>query len=592
MKEKPQQNQEAAFRHLGAIFFRRVEELGERPFIKLQRGDRFEEISWRDFGTKVRATILGLYSLGVRKGERVAVLADNRVEWLCADAATLAGGLPNVVLSPRLSDPTTLRILGHSGSRVVFVEDEIGLGRILNLKGQLPALAYIIVMDQTDFHPTDTITFDGLLSRGRMVGAERIKEILESVQPDDLASIIYTSGSTGEPKGVMRTHGNILSNIKGGTEILPSKPEELFVIVLSLNHLLGRFGFHKSMANGRTTAIVEATELEVDLATIRSLSPTAMTLVPRVMERIWGAILADGKNRDKWETIEAMEREKASCGSPTSDEVQQYETLRGSLKESVKRALGGRIKYISYAGAPMAPRIMHFFDVIRIPLLGSYGLTECGGVTLSELGEYRQGSLGKPFPNVELRIADDGEILVRGPSVMPGYFENPKLTREVLDPDGWFHTGDLGTIDSDGSLRVVGRKKDVFYCSDGSNIYPAQIELQLENDSFIRQAVLLGDHRPFISALVVPDRSRISADLKREESSLADGELERILWERVERINEGLEHYEKIRKVVVLHQDFPEKVRSVTAFQKIKIDRKAVTDMFQKEIEEIYRADR
>jgi len=576
-------------RHLGAVFFQRVEQLGERAFVKLQRRERFEEISWREFGSKVEAAMLGLYSLGLQRGERVAILAENRLEWLCADMASLASGLPNVVISPRLSEATILKVLSHSGVRAVFAENETGVGRLLNLKGQLPSLSHIIVMDRLASPLPYTLSFDDLLVRGKEGGSERVQAIVESVHSGDLATIMYTSGSTGEPKGVMRTQRNIIANIDSGGGIVLSKPEELAAVILTLNHLLGRFAFHKGAATGRTTALLEATELEVDLPVIRALSPTSMTLVPRVMQRIWAALLAEGENRDQWEVIEKLDQIKAEKGSLGADQIRRHEDLKASLKESVQRSLGGRIKYITYSGAPMAPRIMRFFEVTGIPLLGSYGSTECGGVTLSGIGENRPGSAGKPFANVEVRIAGDGELLVRGPAVTPGYFENPQATREVLDPDGWFYTGDLGSIDSDGSLRIVGRKKDVFYCSDGSNIYPGYIELLLENDPFIRQAVLLGDHLPFMAALLVPEGARIAAELKKPDSFLTPAELEKLLWSRVEKINNQLEEPEKIRKIAVLKDDFPETVRSVTAFQKIKVDRKAVKELYREEIERIYR---
>ena len=576
-------------RHLGAVFFQRVEQLGERAFVKLQRRERFEEISWREFGSKVEAAMLGLYSLGLQRGERVAILAENRLEWLCADMASLASGLPNVVISPRLSESTILKLLSHSGARAVFVDNEAGVGRLLNLKGQLPSLSHIIVMDRLASPLPHTLSFDELLLRGRKGGRDRLRAILESVHPDDLATIMYTSGSTGEPKGVMRTQRNIIANIDSGGGIALSKPEELAAVILTLNHLLGRFAFHKSAATGRTTALLEATELEVDLSMIRALSPTSMTLVPRVMQRIWAALLAEGENRDQWEVIEKLDQIKAEKGSLGTDQIRRHEDLKASLKESVQRSLGGRIKYITYSGAPMAPRIMRFFEVTGIPLLGSYGSTECGGVTLSGIGENRPGSAGKPFANVEVRIAGDGELLVRGPAVTPGYFENPQATREVLDPDGWFHTGDLGSIDSDGSLRIVGRKKDVFYCIDGSNIYPGYVEILLENDPCIRQAVLLGDHLSFMSVLLVPERGRIAAELKKPDSSLTCAEVEKLLWSRVEKINNQLEEPEKIRKIAVLKDDFPETVRGVTAFQKIKVDRKAVKELYREEIERIYR---
>jgi len=387
----------------------------------------------------------------------------------------------------------------------------------------------------------------------------------------------------------MRTQDNLLSNITNGGEIAVAKPEELFLVVLSLNHLLGRFGFLKSAVTGRSTAIIEATELELDLGIVEALAGTAMALVPRVMERIWNGILDREQNRRLWRDLEGSDKKRAEQGLSEREQA-QFEACRGALKESVRAALGGRIKYIAYSGAAMPPRIMRFFEVAGIPLIGSYGSTECGGVTLCGIGENRPGNLGKPFPNVQVRIAADAEILVRGPTVSPGYFYNPEATREVFDAGGWFHTGDLGALDPDGALRVIGRKKDVFYCSEGSNIYPGFIELQLEDEPFIRQAVLLGDRRPFIAALIVPDRRAIAAALERDEAELTDSEIESLLWRQIDAINERLEHYEKIRRIVLMEADFPAAVRSLNIFQKIKIDRRLVAELYRSQINAIYTA--
>jgi long-chain acyl-CoA synthetase len=577
-------------RHLGALFFCRVAELGDRPFVKLQRGERFEEISWRELGSKVCDAVLGLYALGLAKGNKVSIVADNSLEWLCADLATLAGGFPNVVASPTLSDTMLLKTLGHSRCCAAFVGNEISAGRLLSLKGQLPALQHIVVLDGGGANIPYSLTLAELLALGAKQRSERLEEVLESIHPDDLASIMYTSGSTGEPKGVMRTQGNLLSNISNGGEIVLSKPDELTVIVLSLNHLLGRFGFLKSAVTGRTTAVIEATELTLDMKVIKALSPTAMTMVPRVMEKMWNTILDEGTTRAQWEQLEKLDTLKEQNGELSGDEAIPHEQLRTILKEKVKQALGGRIKYITYGGAAMPPRIMHFFQLLGIPLLGTYGSTECGGITLSGLGDTKPGSLGKPFPNVELKIADDGEILVRGPTVTPGYFENPEATREAIDDEGWYYSGDLGKVDADGCLYIVGRKKDVFYCPDGSNIYPSYIELLLENDVFIHQAILLGDKRPFMAALIVPDRKRIAAELGKDEAALTDSEIEPVVQRRVDQINERVEDVEKIRKFVLMREDFPPSVRSLNLIHKVKVERKAVENRYQKEIDGIYGA--
>lgn len=562
--------------------------MGDRTFVKLQRNERFEEISWRDFGAMVQNVLLALYAIGLAPGERVAIIGENSLQWLCADLATLAGGLPNVIVSPTLSDVMLLRILSHSRCRAAFVQNPTGVGRLLNLKSQLPALSHVVVMEGAESNLPNTLSFAHLLERGARVEAARLFEILESVHGNDLATIMYTSGSTGEPKGVMRTQDNLLSNISNGGAIVRSTPEELFIIVLSLNHLFGRFGFLKSAVTGRTTAIIEATELELNLKLVELLAGTSLAVVPRVMERIWQSMLEEDGNGELWEQLETLDRKKTELGHLDGDESRQFDELRARLKNVVKKSLGGRIKYMSYAGAAMPPRIMRFFELIGIPLIGSYGSTECGGVTLSGIGDTKPGSLGKPFPNCELHIAEDGELLVRGPTVTPGYFENPEATREAIDPEGWFHTGDLGTIDADGCLFITGRKKDVFNCSDGSNIYPGYIELLLESEPFVRQAILLGDRRPFIAALIVPERKKIAGELHKEESALTESEIATALQSRIDQLNARLEQFEKIREFAVLQNDFSDEVRTFTVFQKIKVDRKAVEQRYQKEIETIY----
>jgi len=572
-------------RQVGQIFFQRAAELGERTFVKLQKAGGFEEVSWRGFAALVSQVLLGLVALGLQPGDTVAIIGENSLEWLAADLATLAAGFTNVVLSPSLSDVMFLKVLGHSGCRAAFVQGAAGIGRLLNLKGQLPALSHIIAMDTADANLPNTLSFAQLAERGQSADDQRLAALLEAVHPQDLATIMYTSGSTGEPKGVIRTYDNLLANITNGGALVVSKPDELTVNVLSLNHLFGRFGFLKSAVTGRTTALIEAAETKVDLAVIEQLAPTGLAVVPRVMERIWDRLLSQDGNDDLWRELESIDGKNSPA---TGADAAKFDELRSELKTNVRRALGGRLKYIAYGGAAMPPRIMRFFALIGIPLIGSYGSTECGGVTLCTIGDNQPGNLGKPFANVQIRIADDGEILVRGPTVSPGYFKNPQATSEAFDAEGWFYTGDLGAIEPDGSLRITGRKKDAFNCSDGSNIYPGFIELQLENEPFIRQAVLLGDRRPFVAALVVPDLPQIAAALNCMAASLSQEQIRAALWTQIERVNARLEHYERIREIAVLPEDFSAAVRSINVFQKVKVDRKAVAERYRETIEAIY----
>jgi len=572
---------------LGQLFFDRATELGERTFVRLQRKGRFDEISWSAFSTKVRDLLLGFNASGFSQGDVMAIIAENRIEWLCADLATLAGGFPNVTLSPALSDNMLLRLLRHSCARVAFVEDDEEAARLLRYEHELPELREIFVMESgTSSLDAAVHTLDELMKRGQADTPSDLERLLNRVQPHDMATIMYTSGSTGEPKGVVRTQENIIANIASGGEIALSKPDEMAVLVLSLNHLFGRFGFHKSVATGRTTAVVEATEKEVDIEIIRALAPTTMSLVPRVIEKLFEKVLEYNDNRSHWMTIEAAWDSRGGTALLNASPAMKAQC--DSLTRSARELLGGRLKYVSYGGAPVSPHVTRFFQTVHIPLIGSYGSTECGGVTVSGLDESDPTNLGKPFANVEIRLAEDGELLVRGPTVSPGYFKNPAATREAFEPDGWYHTGDLGEISKNGSLRLVGRKKDVFNCADGTNIYPQQLEVLLESDPFIRHAVLVGDRKPFIGALLVPDMKRVALETGSPNETVADAITIGVLQRRIDGLNQNLEDFEKIRAFVLVSEDFPPTVRSITAFQKVKVDRKSVERTYAAQIERLY----
>ena len=297
-------------RHVAGLFFARVRELAGHTFLKLQRSNHFQEISWREFGAQVSAAVLGLCALGLVKGDAVGILGENSLEWLCADLATLAGGFPNVIISPALSTAMILKILAHSCCRAVFVDNESNGERLAMLKRRLPRLERIIVMDPGSA-AAHGVSFTELAALGRKQDPAAVQPLLDSIQPDDVASIMYTSGSTGEPKGVMRTQGNLLANLSNGREITRSQPDDSIVILLSVNHLLGLFGFLKSAVTGRCTGIIEATEESVDLDVVGALAPTGITIVPRVMEKIWNSLLDRSNNRLRWEELQSLDQRKS-----------------------------------------------------------------------------------------------------------------------------------------------------------------------------------------------------------------------------------------------------------------------------------------
>jgi long-chain acyl-CoA synthetase len=585
---------------LGRIFFDRAAALGSKPFLTIHHlrsnaDRRAEVVSWKDFAEKVKRAMLGLDSLGLHKGDRVAIMSENRLEWLVADIAVVAAGFGHVLMQANYSDRMLTKALKHSGSRLMFVEDAALAKRIASLKPELPALEKIVIFDASGKSGVDVttgvdvMTFAELLQRGASGNDGRVRELLDAVHRHDLASILYTSGTTGEPKGVVRTNGNLVLNWVHRDESLPqAEPDECVGVVLSLAHQLGRTHFHRAIICGRSIVMTDLAEPDITIDTLALMKPERLVVVPRFLVRMWSAFLEDESARRAYDDLDALEKKREAGTSLSAEESSKLEALRDEVRSKFIGRMGGALSQIHYAAAPMPPALLRVCTQLKIPLITGYGSTEGGGITFTDPTQ-PPGRGGKPDFGTEIKLAPDGEILVRGHAVMPGYFNDPVATKEAFDENGFFRTGDMGTFDEEGNLRLVGRKKDIFNCADGSNVYPAWIEAALENDPYIRQAALVGDRRPFIAAFVVPDKAKIAAKLGKSESDLTASEIEGLLRSQVQTMNARVESYEQVREIVVLAEDLPETIRQgVGNVGKVKINRKALEEQFAPQIAALY----
>ena len=501
---------------LTALYFTALDRFAGRPVaLRMKREGAWHDIGYSTLAARVERLSRGLLSLGIAPGDRVAILSENRPEWALADFAALAARTVDVPVYPTLTARQIHYILQDSGARAVFVSTAAQFAKVAPIRSELPALEWIIGFD-TDLAGPDLLSLEALERHGaaHTVGPEAWRRQALLAEPDELATIIYTSGTTGEPKGVMLTHGNIASNVRAGVAVLPVSDTDECLSLLPLSHIFERMTGHYAMFHSGVV-INYAQSIETVPLDLLAMKPTVVAAVPRLYEKIYARAL-----------------EAAVQGSPLTRTIffwakrvgEQWADLRLAGKPvpaglAVQRAIadrvvfrkirarvGGRLRYFLSGGAPLSPEIARFFLAAGIPILEGYGLTETSPViTVNTPTHHRIGTVGRAVPGVEVMIAADGEILTRGPHVMRGYFGKPAETAEAIDPDGWFHTGDIGEIDADGYLRITDRKKDLIATAGGKKIAPQPIEGLLRQNPFIANAVILGDRRKFPIALIAPN---------------------------------------------------------------------------------------
>ena len=539
----------------------------------------FVPVSTGELVAQVERLAQVLRDFGIGAGDRVGLMAENGVHWPTVDFATLCSGAVLVPIYPTLTSDQAAYVANDSGARIVFVQGIERLQGLLGEKDDLPGVERFVLIGTAEGWDGDTL--DALISGVPSVDRERFLETARATQPDDLATFIYTSGTTGNPKGVMLTHRNLVSNVLSCLEVMPVRRGYTALSFLPLSHSFERTIDYIYFLAGVSVAYAESIHtVGQDLAAVR---PHVFVSVPRVYEKVLAKVnesvaASSGLRRKIFNWARGVARRalpyRLQESAPPGLLGIQLALADRLVFAKIRARLGGRFRFAFSGGAPLARDIAEFFWGAGVAIYEGYGLSETSPVlTVNCPGKVRLGTVGTAIPGVELRIAEDGEILARGENIMRGYHNLPEATAEAIDAEGWFHTGDIGEIE-DGFLRITDRKKELIVNAYGKNIAPAPIENGLKASRYIGQAMVLGDQRKFLSALLVPDFETLRAWGSRqgiEEDGLLEHPEVHALFEReVTAVNENLARYEQIRKWALLPAEFTIESGELTPTQKIK----------------------
>jgi long-chain acyl-CoA synthetase len=574
-----------------AQFQRMVQERGDAPALHFKVGARWAPISWTQYGQAVARCANMLLGEGLEPGDRVAIWAANRPEWQIADLGAIHAGGVTVAIYQTLAPPQVQYLLQHSESRILILENRALLEQILPMRDELPALRRVILVEgEAPEREGWVISWKAGLEQGDAFGRTRpglLTSRWQAVAPQDLASLIYTSGTTGTQKGVMLTHRNLTWTAQATLECLPGSPDDRVLSYLPLSHVLERVVSHlRQVATG--CQIYFCPSIDQVMPMTREVHPTYFTSVPRLWEKIYAGIRArmdhvTGLRRviRDWALVAAARKTTAyeRRVRPSTWVRWQWAVADRVVYRKIRETLGfDQIRICLSGSAPVSPDILRFFYGLGVEILEGYGLTETTApVTVNRPGQARFGTVGTALPGEEVRIAADGEILVRGPNVFQGYFRDPVATAEALQ-DGWLLTGDVGELDGDGYLKITDRKKDLFKTSGGKYVAPGAIENVLSGRGGIAQAVVIGDARPFVTALITLDPE----DARR---SATDPQVRQRVDQAIAEVNRTLSHPEQIKKWKILDGEF---VVGDELTPKMSVRRKRIYEKYRAQIEDLY----
>jgi len=567
---------------------------------------KFEGISTDEFKNQTELFALGLAALGVSRGDKVAIISENRPEWVYSDMGILGIGAIDVPLYPSLTDASVEFILHNSESKCVIVSNKFQLNKILKVRERLRTTKTIIILNEKDMIiDTDGLySFNDVQELGKVFKSHHpnyFNENLKLAKEDDLCTIIYTSGTTGEPKGVMLTHRNIMSNVRAVLSILPIDHNDVFLSFLPLCHIFERMGgYYTGFSCGGTICYAES--IETVAQDILTVHPTIITSVPRLFERIYSKVMKNVESQSaskqkifNWAISVGKEYMKAKKGGSVPVILNiKYKAASKLVFGKLQAKMGGKLRFFVSGGAALSKDLGEFFEAVGVIILEGYGLTETSPViAVNKLDDYKFGTVGKILPGVEVKIASDGEILAQGPNIMPGYYKNKKETDSVII-NGWLHTGDIGMFDVDGFLMITDRKKHLFKTTAGKYIAPTPIESLFLSSKYIDQFILIGDKRIFLSALIVPDFESLKDYAKQQniiyssdEDLIINKQIVDFYDKEISKLGKKLANFERVRKFRLLAKPFTLDSGEITP--SLKYRRKIIEEHYKHLIEEMYK---
>lgn len=591
------------------VFYNRVRKYGDRVAIEKKLHGTWHSASWNQYWERARSTGLGLRSLGVEKGQMVSILSENRLEWLYADMGALGIGAVAIPVYPTLLPEEIEYILNNSETKVIVVENRAQLDKVLKVVDSCPKLQKIVVMEEGDVtdHPK-VMTFTELMDKGRALHKQEpglFEQLSAEVTQDDLATIVYTSGTTGLPKGAMISHANIFSVVQSLDAIEPhfANDQDCTVPFLPLSHVFERIaGHYYGMFCGITASYAES--IDSLLADFEEKRPTMILAVPRVCEKVYQKIMAQVKEQSPFkQKVFAWGQEVGNRISELREARKEiplalklkYKIAYLMIFKKLQEKLGGRVSWMTASGAPTAEEIVRFFNAAGITVISGYGMTETTApATMQSLADFRIGTAGKPIPGCDIKIAEDGEILIKGGNVIKGYWKLPEETAEAFTEDGYMQSGDIGSFDDEGNLMITDRKKDLIITSGGKNIAPQKIENLFKSDPLFSQFIVIGEKKKYLTGLCninLEEAARLARDnnipfddpsflLDKEEFQAA---LQKIVDER----NSRLAKYETIKQLRIVKHDFSQDGGELTPSLKVK--RKVVYEKYRSLIDDMYR---
>jgi long-chain acyl-CoA synthetase len=586
---------------LTQLLLETVDRFGERTAFQTIREGELQGIGYKKVLERAREVTGSLRSMGLQRGDRVAIISDSRPEWSQVDYGCLCAGVPLVPIHATLTASHASYILEDSGAKLVFASDLRQMAKAVEAAGATAEPARVVVFDPIPDRPEGTMDWTTFLEEGRRVAgreswdAFRQEALLAS--PDDTATILYTSGTTGDPKGVVLTHNNIYSNVKATSQVIPIDDTDNTLSFLPLSHILQRMVDYLFFSRG--APICYGRSMQTVAEDLRIARPTKVVGPPRLYEKSYQTVMGQRGVPGlvvRWarEVGEAWAEERLAGREPTWILKVVYGMAHRLVFRKIHEGMGGRLVFFISGSAPLAPEINKFFYSAGIPILEGYGLTETSPATnVNTPSDFQIGTVGPPVPGTEIRIAQDGEILVRGPQVMKEYFNRPEDTARALGDGGWFHTGDIGEIDERGHLRITDRKKNLLVTAGGKNIAPAPIENRVKGCRYVDEVVMIGDRRHFPALLVVPAfdclegwarTCGIPVTTRRE--LLREPRVHRLMEEQIFGALGGLARYETPKKIGLLEREFTIEGGILTPNQKVR--RRVIRERFGELIERLY----